>query len=246
MLSIIFPPAGYLPLGLMGIKGAIHVGAYEAEELEDYVSCGISKIIWIEAMPNKQKIIRNKISKYPEMVLGDFAAGKSNGYLKFNISSNGMSSSFLEFDEHTVEHPEIEMISSINVEVKKIDDFIKTLNLKREVFNLLIMDVQGFELNALKGMRKQLEHVEFIWIEVSIKNLYLGGAKLSEIDEFLGNLGFFRVEKIITKWGWGDALYAKKYKKRLGFYLKLIKLLKGLKNPRLFFYKFLSNLKGLC
>ena len=159
MSSIIFPPAGYLPLGLMGIKGAIHVGAYEAEVLEDYLACGINKIIWIEPLPDKQKIIRRKISKYPEMVLGDFAAGDSNGYLKFNISSNGMSSSCLEFDLHTIEHPEIKMVSSINVLVKKIDDFIKKLKLKKEDFNLLIMDVQGFELNALKGMRKQLEHV---------------------------------------------------------------------------------------
>ncbi len=58
---------------------------------------------------------------------------------------------------------------------------------------------------------------------------------MSVIQLIILNLGFFRVEKIIKKWGWGDALYAKKYKKRLGLYLKLIKILKGLKDIRLFF-----------
>ena len=45
--------------------------------------------------------------------------GKKNCNLDFNIASNGMSSSLLEFDSHASEHPEIKMLSSVNVEMIK-------------------------------------------------------------------------------------------------------------------------------
>ena len=46
MISIFFEPPGYLPLKLMKVKGAIHIGAHEAEELDHYVSCGVKKTLF--------------------------------------------------------------------------------------------------------------------------------------------------------------------------------------------------------
>ena len=43
----------------MRIKGTIHVGAFEAEEPENYISCSTNKIIWIEPMLDKQKNYKN-------------------------------------------------------------------------------------------------------------------------------------------------------------------------------------------
>lgn len=230
MKSIFFSPAVYLPLKLMNVKGAIHVGAHEAEELDNFVSCGIKKIIWIEALPEKQKILKSKLSNYSEMYLGNFAAGEKNCTLDFNIASNGMSSSLLKFDAHTAEHPDIKMLSSVKVNMQKIDDFIDQINVNRKTFNFLLLDIQGYELNALKGMINQLSFVDYIWTEVSTKDLYVGGVKLKKMDEFLGSYGFTRVVKVMSKHGWGDALYVRKLKTRLRIYCNLIKILKALKN----------------
>lgn len=230
MNSIFFRPAVYLPLKLMKVKGAIHIGAHEAEELDHYVSCGVKKIIWVEALPEKQKILEKKLANYAEMYIGNFAAGEKNCNLDFNIASNGMSSSLLEFDSHTSEHPEIKMLSSVNVEMKRMDDYIDEINVSRKDFNFLLLDIQGYELNALKGMINQLIFVDYIWTEVSTQDLYVGGARLQKMDEFLSSHGFTRVIKIMSKHGYGDALYTRKSKIRLRIYCYLIKTLKVLKN----------------
>ena len=51
------------------IKGIIHVSANELEEMKDYQSKNIGKIIWIEANPKKYEYIREKIALYDEMIL---------------------------------------------------------------------------------------------------------------------------------------------------------------------------------
>ena len=69
MNSIFFRPAVYLPLKLMKVKGAIHIGAHEAEELDHYVSCGLKKIIWVEALPGKQKILEKSYQIMQKCIL---------------------------------------------------------------------------------------------------------------------------------------------------------------------------------
>ena len=50
-------PLKYLINYQIPIKGVIHVGAHELEEMKDYLKRGIDKIIWIEANPEKYRNI---------------------------------------------------------------------------------------------------------------------------------------------------------------------------------------------
>jgi hypothetical protein len=71
------------------------------------------------------------------------------------------------------------------------------------------MDVQGYELEVLKGSKKTLENVEYIYTEVNRANVYDGCVQIEELDSFLRGFGFGRKE---TNWEgvtWGDALYIK-------------------------------------
>jgi hypothetical protein len=77
------------------------------------------------------------------------------------------------------------------------------------VYNFLNIDIQGFELEALRGARKTLKNVKWIMSEVNRAEVYENCAHVEEMDEFLGKYGFNRVE---TNWAgqtWGDALYVK-------------------------------------
>ena len=47
------------------IKGVIHIGAHEAEELAGYCDFGISKVLWVEANSLKWDLLAEKISPYP-------------------------------------------------------------------------------------------------------------------------------------------------------------------------------------
>jgi hypothetical protein len=75
----------------------------------------------------------------------------------------------------------------------------------------LNIDLQGFELNALRGMGELLKQFKAAYLEVSQKELYKGCALIDSIDLFMIANNFRRVE---TKWlsesaGWGEALYIK-------------------------------------
>ena len=62
----------------------------------------------------------------------------------------------------------------------------------------------------MTGGKKWIKHVDVIYIEVNIAELYKDCATLPDIDEFLTEEGFERVVINITEYKWGDALYVRK------------------------------------
>ena len=44
--------------------GVLHVGAHEAEELDDYMACGWMPVIWVEANPNRAAQLRSAFVEY--------------------------------------------------------------------------------------------------------------------------------------------------------------------------------------
>jgi hypothetical protein len=72
-------------------------------------------------------------------------------------------------------------------------------------------DIQGAELLALKGGKDSLQHVDCLYLEVNDREVYIGCARVEEIDRFLSD--FTRVWTRITPHGWGDALYVRKENK---------------------------------
>ena len=215
-------PFKYLLFYPKKINGIIHIGAHELEELKDYLSRKIYKIIWIEANSKKYKKIEKKIKKYPQMILGKFAAGSKKEKLLLNIANNGQSSSLLDFGTHKDSYPEIKYTSKSEVEVLSLDSWISSKNLDQKDFNFLNMDIQGFELEALKGMNNQLDLIDFIYLEVNFKQVYKNCAEIKEIDNYLSNYKFHRVGIFKTKYEWGDAIYAKNNIPFLRFYYNLI------------------------
>lgn len=48
-------PFKYMPT--LSIKGIIHLGAHEAEELSDYQEAGVGRVLWVEANPSKWRYL---------------------------------------------------------------------------------------------------------------------------------------------------------------------------------------------
>ena len=46
-----------------------------------------------------------------------------------------------------------------------------------------------------------------LYLEVSTEELYKGCTILKDLDTFLEDIGFKRVETVMTRHGWGDALF---------------------------------------
>ena len=69
------------------------------------------------------------------------------------------------------------------------------------------MDVQGYELEVLKGGIKTLENIDYVYCEVNRDEVYENNALIQEIDEFLSSYDLVRVETDWMGGTWGDAFY---------------------------------------
>lgn len=78
------------------------------------------------------------------------------------------------------------------VQVKVLDDVYKADGL--EYPDLIKMDVQGYELNVLKGARRVLAQAQYLVIELSLREFYKGQPPLWELWRFLDEEGYMMVD----------------------------------------------------
>ena len=192
----------------INIKGALHIGAHECEELSFYHQLDLKNedIVWIEALMNK--VIEAQIRKIPN-VYNAVITNEDDKEIIFNISNNFQSSSVLEFGTHKSSYPNIEYLFKFLCKTITIDTFVKRNNIDITKLNFWNFDIQGAELMALKGSTDSIKHAQAIYLEVNDREVYQKGALMSEIDEFLETYNFKRVLTEFTSEGWGDALYIK-------------------------------------
>jgi hypothetical protein len=72
------------------------------------------------------------------------------------------------------------------------------------------MDTQGYELEVLKGAKKTLKKINFVYTEVNNTEVYENNALIEDIDKFLEKYNMVRVETDWMGTTWGDAFYIKK------------------------------------
>lgn len=194
-------------------KGVLHLGSSIGQEAEEYHRQGIARVIWVEAIPSVFAELRENIKKYPGHLAFNACVSDQNGIeVLFNVANNGgQSSSFLEFGTHAVEHPTVKFVRTIPMKTMRADTLLMGAGLDKEITGgwFLNLDLQGAELLALKGMRNLLGRFDHAYIEVNERELYKGCPLVGDIDHYLKQFGFTRVETKFTNHGWGDAYYAR-------------------------------------
>lgn len=188
------------------IKGLIHVGAHYGQEYEIYQKLGIANLIFFEPLGQNFEILKTHVGEKAKLF--QLALGNENKKVKMYIESanNGMSSSILKPQKHLEQYPQIVFDQEEIVEMVRLDDFLS----EKENYNFLTIDVQGYELEVLKGSCETLTNISGILTEVNRDELYSNCARVEQLDDFLKNFDFYRVE---TNWEggtWGDAFYLKK------------------------------------
>jgi len=190
----------------MDVKGIIHIGGHYGEEIDEYVRNGIQEIVIFEPLSDSFDVLCENIKDLNANIIAhQVALGPEETVATMYVSDNEkQSSSLLKPKVHITHHPHVKFPETEEVEVKVLDDF------KYNRYNFINMDVQGYELEVLKGAKKTLENVDYVYCEVNRDEVYEGNAYVEELDEFLSQ---YNMERVETSWEgqiWGDALYIRK------------------------------------
>jgi FkbM family methyltransferase len=187
-------------------QGVIHVGAHEAEESVQYSEAKWGKVYWVEAQPDKVKFLKKKFANSEDLVFDAAVWSKPGIPLDLQVMTNSASTSLLNLGTHNEAHPDIKFSHSIKVTTQILEDIIPS----DSIADYLCLDIQGAELEALRGFGARVKELKWIYSEVNKDELYEGCCLVSELDDYLSSFGFIRSATRWTEFGWGDALYVNK------------------------------------
>jgi FkbM family methyltransferase len=206
-------------------NGVIHIGAHQAEEMREYSDLNWGHMYWVEANPKlAQNLIRN-LNSSQNTVIECAAWDVDNLVMKFHETTDTQSSSILPLKKHSLYYPAIQTKIQYKVQARRIDCLFDS----PPPFSFANIDIQGAELQAIKGMGELIRSLDAIYSEVNREELYEGCANVKEIDEYLQQFNF---ERVATRWilrkGWGDALYINKGKIKITEFSKITNLSQAL------------------
>jgi len=188
------------------IKGIIHIGGHYGQEYDLYKNLNVP-VIFFEPLSNNYNVLKNKVEHDINVQTFQCALGNENKIVTMNVetANNGQSSSILKPKKHLEQYPHITFNFTEEVNMFRLDDI--DLNLSQ--YNFLNIDVQGYELEVFKGAFETLKNINYIISEINRDEVYENCPHVDELDEYLFQFGFKRVE---TDWAgniWGDAFYIK-------------------------------------
>jgi FkbM family methyltransferase len=190
------------------VKGILHVGAHKCEELEVYSKYTTEdNIYWVEAIKD---LVDQNLEKNPNLNIINEVIGDEDGKdIEFKITNNTLSSSILELGEHKNLHPNVVVSKIIKAKTKTLKTILSENKLE-DKFNLLVLDLQGAEMLALKGLDNLLSNFEVVYTEVNEKEIYKECCILEDLDVYLSKFGFER-KYLNTLNSYGNALYIRKH-----------------------------------
>jgi len=119
------------------------------------------------------------------------ALSDRSGTASLNVGANDQTSSLLGASSR--HGPQlVEFTGSVNVECRRLDEMLELellgcFNLEQ---SLLKMDVQGHELQVLKGLGEKLRILPAAFMETSLVEIYDAEPEFIEISSFLRSFGF--------------------------------------------------------
>jgi len=150
-----------------------------------------SQIFGFEPIADQAKKYRRVMGR--RAILYEMALGARDDEMSLHLASRADSSSLLPLGNLQKEIFGMKEVGTIKVPVRRLDDILQSSNLAGSA--LLKIDVQGFELEVLKGSTRLLDMIEWIYVESSFVELYEGQAKYDEISDMLEGLGYRLIGK---------------------------------------------------
>jgi FkbM family methyltransferase len=173
------------------IRGIIHIGANDGQELAWYVTKGYRPILAFE--PHPVAFAELKKHYWNHALLWPLALGATTGILKLNIPEDGdteKSSKYKTIPTEGHEWTSIPAGSTIEVNVVRFELWVEKGGIDLAPFNTVVIDVQGMELEVLNGFGVHLNRFDFLIVECSKVPVYDGEAPAQQVIDWLEEKGF--------------------------------------------------------
>jgi FkbM family methyltransferase len=161
-----------------------------------------AQIYSFECNPLTLNKCEEKLKNYPNVTFFPFALGQSNTQMPFYsyIQNNDGASSLLKRIDYKNSQKQTGFVN-----VKTLKDVVIENNIHK--IDLLCMDVQGYELNILKGCGDFISKIDFVIMEEpnlivnenhlpeDTHSFYINAPSSQEIKEFMQSKGLFEIER---------------------------------------------------
>ncbi len=173
-----------------GIRTVIDVGANIGQYSQKIIEGGFKGHIFsFEPIPSVFEQLETISSTFSQWKCFKVGLGSKEGESYINVSENFESSSILEVARQSLDaEPRTRTTHREKIKIVTLDKFFRAYNLDKEI--LLKLDVQGYEIEALKGALTILHEVRIIQAELSFVRLYENGPLFHDIVSFLEERGF--------------------------------------------------------
>ncbi len=168
------------------LDGGANIGQFARAAVANYPEASIHSF---EALPEIATKLQSNLRKFPEVNIIASALGNHEGTLRFRRNAYAQASSALPVHKNKQESfPDVLEREITEVSVNRLENLIDSKDLVAPV--LLKLDLQGYELEALKGSTELLPHIQYVLVETAFKQMYVGEPLFEDILIFLLEYGF--------------------------------------------------------
>ena len=175
--------SNYLKKDMICLDIGANIGYFAL--LERKIVGDMGKVIAIEPVPNNFRYLQENIrlQNLENILTYNFAVGDIEGSTRFFVNERSNGSKILLENEDLPNRPGYVM----NVPIKKIDDFLLEIKLKK--IDFVRMDVEGYELNIFHGMEKTIQNSNPI-IQLEVHKGRMGEDRMRKFFEFFLKYGY--------------------------------------------------------
>lgn len=175
----------------IAIRGVIHAGANDGYEVYWYLRLGIANVLAIEPLPSAAQTLRDRFGEDARVQIIEAGLGYDDCTAMLHVvaEGDGKGSAFLR-EKVAVDQP---YLPDVECSVRRFDSLAQADAL---LYNCLVLDVQGMELEALQGMGALLTKIDCINVECSAVPIYDGEQPASKIIAWLGEHGFVPITPV--------------------------------------------------
>lgn len=197
-------------------KGVIHVGANDGEEFVYYKSMGVQNLMGFEPLRAPYERFGET---HPDVLKYMVGWGAEDAKMTIEVTENDKASSTLprievdNWEEHEVfkdwNMGQWPIVGTEEIQIVRFDNWVEYSKIDLNNYNFINMDIQGMELDGLKGMGDTLDYFDALVIECSEKPVFVGEHSAAEVSAWLAERGFEQVTRTMLH---GDILFLRKDK----------------------------------